>query len=229
MSSKCVHCKSDAVPVWDSMSEKFKPYIAVCLECFKTKEHHEYPFNYLEVFTKNHWQFAAVHPSTPSAFLATKDSMLSAAMQKAIEEYRPSKTQSILLHGVTGTGKTRAAWRIYNMAWLKSYPQRSEFITMRRLEQKIEEGFKNGNHGEVLERLIDCAVLCIDDLGKERLTARMESDLFAIIDERTANERATIITTNYNGSGLSERFQNSETGSAIVRRLKDYFKIYGAS
>ena len=57
----------------------------------------------------------------------------------------------------------------------------------------------------------------------------MESDLFAIIDERTANERATIITTNYNGTGLSDRFQNSETGAAIIRRIKDYFKIYGAA
>jgi DNA replication protein DnaC len=76
---------------------------------------------------------------------------------------------------------------------------------------------------------VACSLLVIDDLGKERLTQRMESDLFAIIDERTSNKRSTIITTNYNGSGLSDRFSNGETGSAIIRRLKDYFRIYGAA
>jgi DNA replication protein DnaC len=100
---------------------------------------------------------------------------------------------------------------------------------MRKLEQKIEHGFANQTHGDVIERLTSCSLLVIDDLGKERLTQRMETDLFSIIDERTSNKRPTIITTNYNGSGLSDRFNNGETGTAIIRRLKDYFKIYGAS
>ena len=229
MASKCIHCKQPAVPVWDANSGKFKPYVNVCLDCFPTKEHHEYPYKYLEVFDKHGWTFAAIHPDTPSAFMHTVDAQLSTSMQRAIIEYKPNTTQSVLLHGVTGTGKTRAAWRLFNQAWFNAYPKTCEFITMRRLEQKIESGFANQNHGDILDSLINRAVLVIDDLGKERLTARMESDLFAIIDERTANERATIITTNYNGTGLSDRFQNSETGAAIIRRIKDYFKIYGAA
>jgi hypothetical protein len=78
-------------------------------------------------------------------------------------------------------------------------------------------------------------VLCtkpfIDDLGKERLTSRMASDLFAIVDERTVNRRTTIISTNFNGTTLLERFENKdkETGVAFIRRLKDYFKIVGCS
>jgi len=229
MASKCIHCKADAVPVWDSLSQKFKPNVSVCLDCFNTKEHHEWPFVYKDVFTKNNWQFVRLHPSTPSAFCATIDTMLAPAMQKALNDYRADHVTSVLLHGVTGTGKTRTAWRMFNMVWLSMYPKRCEFLTMRKLEQKIEQGFKDGNHGDVIDNLISATVLCIDDLGKERLTPRMETDLFAIIDERTANQRATIITTNYNGTGLSDRFNNTETGVAIVRRIKDYFKIYGAS
>jgi len=229
MASKCIHCNSDAIPVWDMHSEKFKPYVAVCFDCFKSKEHFEYPYVYKDVFDKNQWVFKRLHPNTPSAFIATIDTMLAPAMQKALVEYRASPVESVLLHGVTGTGKTRAAWRMFNEAWFKCYPRHAEFLTMRKLEQKIEHGFKDGNHGDILDRLINTTILCIDDLGKERLTPRMETDLFAIIDERTANQRATIITTNYNGTGLSDRFNNTETGVAIVRRIKDYFKIYGAS
>jgi len=118
---------------------------------------------------------------------------------------------------------------MFNKGWLHHYPKYSEFLTMRKLEQKIEQGFANQTHGDVIERLTSCSLLVIDDLGKERLTQRMETDLFSIIDERTSNKRPTIITTNYNGSGLSDRFNNGETGTAIIRRLKDYFKIYGAS
>jgi len=227
MASKCIHCKNQAVPVWDVRSEKFKPHLAVCLDCFKTKEHHEYPYNYLDVFESNKWTFKMTHPSTPALFLETVVSKLSQQMQIAFENYEVEK--SMLLHGVTGTGKTRTAWLMFNKAWMSYYPKSSQFLSMRRLEQKIENGFSNNNHGDVLDELINCAVLGLDDLGKERLTQRMETDLFAIIDERTSNKRPTIITTNYNGNKLEERFNNSETGSAIVRRLKDYFEIYGAT
>jgi DNA replication protein DnaC len=227
MASKCIHCKADAVPVFDFNSQKFKPYVSVCFDCFKTKEHHEWPYFYKDVFEKNNWYFKRMHPSTPVAFEDTIESKLAPQMQTALKEVSPE--DSVLLHGVTGTGKTRTAWVMFNKAWLHFYPKHSNFLTMRKLEQEIEKGFANQNHGDVLERLSSCSLLVIDDLGKERLTARMESDLFAIIDERTSNKRPTIITTNYNGSGLSDRFSNGETGSAIIRRIKDYFKIYGAS
>lgn len=71
--------------------------------------------------------------------------------------------------------------------------------------------------------------LILDDFGKERLTSRMASDLFAVIDERSTARRPTIISTNFNGSALLERFENrdKETGIALIRRLKDYYKIVG--
>jgi DNA replication protein DnaC len=56
----------------------------------------------------------------------------------------------------------------------------------------------------------------------------MESDLFAVIDERTSNLKTTIITTNYTGDKLLDRFQNKETGVALVRRLRDYFSAISA-
>jgi DNA replication protein DnaC len=99
---------------------------------------------------------------------------------------------------------------------------------MRKFEGLIEKGFDDRDHGKVLDILISCPVLVLDDLGKERLTQRLESDLFAVLDERTSNLRTTIITTNYTGDKLVDRFQNKETGVALVRRLRDYFVAISA-
>lgn len=42
-----------------------------------------------------------------------------------------------------------------------------------------------------------CAVLCLDDLGKERPTQDVLDKLFALIDHRYRRGRATIFTTQY--------------------------------
>ena len=97
------------------------------------------------------------------------------------------------------------------------------FLQMRKFEGIIEKGFDDRSHSKALDILVSTPVLVLDDLGKERLTARLEADLFAVIDDRTSNLRTTIITTNYTGDRLVERFQNKETGVALVRRLRDYF------
>ena len=104
-----------------------------------------------------------------------------------------------------------------------------EFLTMRKLETVIEKGFEDRKHGSAIDYLINCPLLILDDFGKERLTQRMASDLFAIVDERSTARRATIISTNFNGSTLLERFDNrdKETGVARIRRLKDYYRAVG--
>jgi hypothetical protein len=45
------------------------------------------------------------------------------------------------------------------------------------------------------------------------------------------NRKTTIISTNFNGTTLLERFENKdkETGVAFIRRLKDYYTIVGCS
>jgi hypothetical protein len=57
----------------------------------------------------------------------------------------------------------------------------------------------------------------------------MASDLFSIIDERSTAKRTTIISTNFNGASLLDRFEpkDKETGAALIRRLKDYYYAVG--
>lgn len=139
----------------------------------------------------------------------------------------------LLFHGTTGVGKTRGIWEVIRRLWVDEAKKDKQleylFLTMRKLEGMIEKSFDERNHSKMIDNLIECKVLVIDDFGKERLTQRMASDLFSVIDERSVNKRCTIISTNFNGSALLERFdpRDKETGVALIRRFKDYYKIVG--
>ncbi len=136
--------------------------------------------------------------------------------------------RSLLLHGTTRLGKTRAAWEVTRRHWKQNY-KRQVTMTMRGFERMIEEGFQRNDHSKRLDDLISVPFLYVDDLGKERTTQRVACDLFAVIDERTINHRPTLITTNFTSSGLLGRFDDQELGMALVGRFRDYFDCIGAS
>lgn len=172
-------------------------------------------------------------PSMPALFRDTEVERLHPSVQKALDWKPEGDVSGLLLHGTTGIGKTRAIWEIIRRQWVESVKRDRQlpyqFLTMRKIEGMIEKGFDDRQHAKMLEGLIDLPFLIIDDFGKERLTQRMASDLFAIIDERSTARKPTIISTNYNGTSLLERFDSRdvETGKAMIRRLKDYYMMAG--
>ena len=172
-------------------------------------------------------------PSMPDIFRDTEIARLHPKIQ-AVLDWKPDGDKSgLLLHGTTGVGKTRGIWEIVRRAWVEETKRDVNmpfmFLTMRKLEGMIEKGFGDKDHSEVIESIIKAKLVVFDDFGKERLTSRMATDLFAVIDERSTARRTTIISTNFNGSTLLERFENrdKETGVALIRRLKDYYRTVG--
>lgn len=147
-------------------------------------------------------------------------------MKNVAANWNSWNNRSLLLHGTTRIGKTRAAWEVSRNYWKSKY-KKQMFITMRKFEKLIEEGFKNYDHSSKIQSLIDVPFLFIDDLGKERTTQRVACDLFAVIDERTIHHRPTIITTNFTSATLLGRFDDQELGAALMGRFRDYFDIVG--
>jgi DNA replication protein DnaC len=228
MNYKCTHCRTnDANHIINYETKKFDTSLKICRNCFETKEHWDYPYKYTEIFQSKRLKFIDTHPDYPVAFLKT-DINFNNLISKANSWIQQENKCGVILHGETGTGKSRAAWLIYNRLWLKYAPNSTMFLQMRKFEGLIEKGFDDRNHSDILDILINAPVLVFDDLGKEKLTSRLESDLFAVIDERSSNLRTTIITTNYTGDRLVDRFNNKETGVAFVRRLRDYFSAISA-
>lgn len=169
----------------------------------------------------------------PEIFRDTDITRLHQKVQDALGWKPEGDITGLLLHGTTGVGKTRGIWEVVRRLWaekaLKDRQMDYQFLTMRKLEGLIEKSFDDRQHAKMIDGLIETELLILDDFGKERLTQRMASDLFSVIDERSTSRRATIISTNFNGSAILERFDNrdKETGVAMIRRFKDYYKIIG--
>ena len=174
-----------------------------------------------------------IPPSMPEIFFDTDISRLHPKIQSVMDWKPDGNVSGLLLHGTTGVGKTRGIWEIIKRMWVNETKKDKQlnyiFLTMRKLEGKIEKSFDERNHSDMIDGLISCNFLVLDDFGKERLTSRMASDLFSIIDERSISRKPTLITTNFNSSTILDRFENKdkETGVAIIRRFKDYYKIVG--
>ena len=221
-SNECKGCGAMVTPTYSPSKGTFRNFYTCrsCAESGKTS-YWDHPFDYTEVLGKMNLVWAERHPEYPVAFHDTDINRLGGGL-RTIVNWEPSAKPFLLLHGTTGAGKSRAAWMAFNRLWRNNYPARAVWLPMRKLEAAIERGFDDHKHGQVLDYFCTVALLSLDDLGKERLTARMEADLFGIIDERTQNLRPTIITTNYNGNTLLERFGNQETGQAFLRRLREF-------
>lgn len=130
--------------------------------------------------------------------------------------------KGLLIHGTTRKGKTRTAWFIANRLWEEN-PHKNKylFLTMFELEARIAASWGNSTWDKTMLHMTNVPLLFLDDMGKEKMTDRMASCLFALIDQRTMHKRPTIITTNLTGETLLERFHDKETGAAFVARLKD--------
>ena len=221
-SNKCKGCGGMVTPTYCPSKGTFRNFFTCksCAESGKTS-YWDYPFDFPQVLERMNLVWAERHPEYPVAFHDTDINRLGGGLRTVIN-WEPSEKPFLLLHGTTGAGKSRTAWMAFNRLWRKNYPDRAVWLPMRKLEAAIERGFDDHKHGQVLDYFCTVPLLALDDLGKERLTARMEADLFGIIDERTQNLRPTIITTNYNGISLLERFGNQETGQAFLRRLREF-------
>lgn len=131
--------------------------------------------------------------------------------------------KGLLIHGPTRKGKTRALWLIIRRLMVE---ESRTVIAIRATEfaRQVEKSFKDSTsarHDSFIQSLIDIPILAIDDLDKIKMTSRMQTDLFDIIDDRSANYRPMLITTNAVGDALAERFDDYETGLALVHRLRE--------
>lgn len=131
----------------------------------------------------------------------------------------PLLSMGLLIHGTTGTGKSRVLWQLARRLVIEEHRQ---VLIFRDVEfgRMIERSFEGNYHDSLISKLCKCSVLLIDDFGKSRLTMRVEADLFDVIDSRYNAERPVVYTTQFTGESLARRFNDPETAVAIIRRMK---------
>lgn len=133
----------------------------------------------------------------------------------------------IYICGVQGAGKTWMACRIAK-GWLSRGLGDARFVSSVKLLSEIGSTYGgNGSEDAVLAKYSFCDLLIVDDLGKEVPSQWSLSKLFEIFDSRYANNRPTIVTTQFDSASLARRMANSgdpETAMAIVSRFREKYR-----
>lgn len=131
-------------------------------------------------------------------------------------------SRNLVFIGDSGEGKTEAACALLGAM---APHVRCRFATFGDILREVRATYgADGTEAGVMGKWEGCAVLCLDDLGKERPTQDVLDKLFALVAHRYNHGRPTIFTTQYKtptdlGKRLMSQGGDAETAEAIVRRV----------
>lgn len=129
-------------------------------------------------------------------------------------------SSNLLLFGTTGCGKTFLthciAKEVMESIHSVLYLTATEFVDA----QMAYALSKSDENAMLCEQIQNCDLLIIDDLGTERNTEFVISQLFVCLNERILNQRSTIISTNFN----LEEIKNHYT-ERTFSRISNHYKM----
>lgn len=127
-------------------------------------------------------------------------------LQSWCENLENSKYKNLLLSGPTGVGKTYLVESICNNLISKNFViNYYTAFALNDLFLKYRSSFSENRAG-ILDGVLQCDVLIIDDLGSEPNMKNNEEYFYSVFNERLANNKNTIITTNLGLEQLFNRY-----------------------
>lgn len=136
-----------------------------------------------------------------------------------------TKGTGIIFYGPYGVGKTHLACSIANE--LIKMQKSVIFGSTIKLFGIIKKSYNNDiseDESKIISKFINCDVLIIDDLGKEKSSEWVLEKLYYIINERYEHNKPIIITTNFSENQLIDIFtvgKNKSSIEAIISRLNE--------
>lgn len=129
-----------------------------------------------------------------------------------------ANSPSLLFRGGTGLGKTHLSLAIANAAIEKGfgvvYGSAQTFVAALERERFDREGESTA------DRLKDCDLLILDDLGSEYSSAYVSAALYDVLNCRLLGQCPTIISTNLNLKELEERY-----GQRLTSRIMGEYGV----
>ena len=125
------------------------------------------------------------------------------------DNIRQQNKNWFIVFGLSGSGKTMLGRAIVRALIERKKPVRARAVKYYDMMQKLKAKSNYTDYGELLDHYIDCELLFIDDLLKEKAQSgdMTEADikhLFAVIDSRYDTVQPTVITTECTCSRLCD-------------------------
>lgn len=141
-------------------------------------------------------------------------------------DHWPFGPQGLGFVGDSGRGKTRTMMLLLRRM-LMEHGRSCSYVTSASFSHEVSRRAGSGKPGDLDDYL---AWLCradlwfLDDIGKGRLTDRVESELYHVIETRTANLRPILFTSNASGQALADSM-SEDRGTPIIRRLREFCEV----
>jgi DNA replication protein DnaC len=133
-----------------------------------------------------------------------------------------NKDKSIFIAGPNRIGKSRALSATGDLSISKGIYKSVRYWKSTKLKNRLTRlATSDFDEAERFkEEMINCDLLIIDDIGKEKFTEFGGQLLFEIIDDRNDLEKPMWISSNFSGRELEEKLGDNY-GPAVVGRLKE--------
>lgn len=127
--------------------------------------------------------------------------------------------KGLIFAGGTGIGKTYALYAVHNM--FKGTPLKTKIFNWVELVQSHKDLIGNTDTNKMIDELIDCDVLILDDIGAEKATEWSTERLYMIIEKCYRMNRIVLLATNL---GLTGPFQD-QYGDRIFSRINEMCEL----
>lgn len=133
--------------------------------------------------------------------------------------------KGLLLIGPSGRGKTRILWQVV-MNIVETFPRRIRAYAFDCVSfgHELARAYRRDEGEDWLEDVAKSDLVVFDDLGKEKLTDRVESELFGLIDKRMTSLRPILATTEETTQGALASI-TSIRAPGMIRRLKEACEV----
>lgn len=131
-------------------------------------------------------------------------------------DYAP---RGLIVYGPTGLGKTRSCWLVVRR-WFDLGKSVSMFNSVD-FANEVNRRFGDGEGPDWIESIQANDILFLDDLDKAKLTERVETELYGLIEHFTSHSKPLIVTCNSTGDQFMSKF-SPQRADAIYRRLKEF-------
>jgi DNA replication protein DnaC len=142
-------------------------------------------------------------------------------VQEFVDLY-PHVDKGLLLMGLVGTGKTHlAVAALQQILRDKRPPVRGRFVDFTSLVLEIQMTFEgSGSKREILQPLMECELLVVDELGAGKISAWVMDLLYYLVNTRYLENRITIFTTNFSDFPGKSKIGEESLADRVSHRIR---------